>query len=573
MDVTVYQLTDPLALADFHPYGDPAGATTLPAGTYWIPMAQAQKHWIQAMLNEEPWIPFDVTYDVTAWSNPLLMNLDGGWTGEAVSAAPSTVVPPVAAAGLADACRPTVPSVGLFEIPNSTRGFEAAGQTQLPLPRGLAPAVHATSPPTTSRPGLAGIDVLVMPDGYANYGVQALGAKGKQALRDWVNAGGRIVAWQGGAVVAAKAGVSTREVRRSPHERARDAHPRVASTMRARSRERHRRPGDWVMYQDDMTMQPGLGDGGRDVPRARATRTTRRPASRSGRHARRDRPRSSTRRSAPDGSSRSRSTRTSGPGRRARSGCCGTRSSGPEPAGFGHAALAAGSKARAAAEKAAVAAADRLPDARVGHPDPGRRARMRRRRPRSWQPPRRRGRPAVDVGGDALFLVANRDDLSFEEHPFFGLDRPRPREGRHHAAGGQPAVGRAARRDGAIAGDRDHPGAGPALTVLALSSARLARVHTFYASDRPLREAQPEAARLDAQEIKTAVAHQDAARAAAEAPFVNLRRPGPGARARTADPPSAGARRSARTCPTSSGTTGAGSSRTGSTTSTRSSRS
>ena len=35
------------------------------------------------MLHEETWIPFDVTYDVTAWSNPLLMNLDGGWSGDA----------------------------------------------------------------------------------------------------------------------------------------------------------------------------------------------------------------------------------------------------------------------------------------------------------------------------------------------------------------------------------------------------------------------------------------------------------------------------------------------------------
>ena len=35
---------------------------------------------------------------------------------------------------------------------------------------------------------------------------------------------------------------------------------------------------------------------------------------------------------------------------------------------------------------------------------------------------------------------------------------------------------------------------------------------------------------MDAQEIKTAVAHQEAARAAAEAPFVNLARPGARAR-------------------------------------------
>jgi len=84
MDVTVNTLTEPLELTSFHPYGDPSEPTTLPVGTYWIPMAQAQKHWVQAMLNEDSWIPFDVTYDVTAWSNPLLMNLDGGWTGQEV---------------------------------------------------------------------------------------------------------------------------------------------------------------------------------------------------------------------------------------------------------------------------------------------------------------------------------------------------------------------------------------------------------------------------------------------------------------------------------------------------------
>ena len=26
----------------------------------------------------------------------------------------------------------------------------------------------------------------------------------------------------------------------------------------------------------------------------------------------------------------------------------------------------------------------------------------------------------IDLGGEVLFLVANRKDLSFEEHPYFG---------------------------------------------------------------------------------------------------------------------------------------------------------
>ena len=56
------------------------GAHRAPAGTYWIPMAQARKHWVQSMLNEDTYIPHDVTYDVTGWSNPLLMNVPGGFS-------------------------------------------------------------------------------------------------------------------------------------------------------------------------------------------------------------------------------------------------------------------------------------------------------------------------------------------------------------------------------------------------------------------------------------------------------------------------------------------------------------
>src|SRR6185436_2096446 len=99
MDVDVYQLTSSLSVDHFHPYADgTSGGADLEAGTYWIPLAQGQKHWIQAMLNEETWIPFDVTYDVTAWSNPLLMNLAGGWTPQAVDPpavdVPAQDVPP-----------------------------------------------------------------------------------------------------------------------------------------------------------------------------------------------------------------------------------------------------------------------------------------------------------------------------------------------------------------------------------------------------------------------------------------------------------------------------------------------
>jgi hypothetical protein len=74
MHVQVYRLNEPLAVPDYTPYGRAPRATTLPPGTYWIPMAQAQKHWVQAMLNETTYVPFPYFYDVTAWSQPLLFN-------------------------------------------------------------------------------------------------------------------------------------------------------------------------------------------------------------------------------------------------------------------------------------------------------------------------------------------------------------------------------------------------------------------------------------------------------------------------------------------------------------------
>jgi hypothetical protein len=49
MDVDVRQLTTPLKVKDYHSYGTKGTRPALlPRGTYWITMAQAQKHWIQA---------------------------------------------------------------------------------------------------------------------------------------------------------------------------------------------------------------------------------------------------------------------------------------------------------------------------------------------------------------------------------------------------------------------------------------------------------------------------------------------------------------------------------------------
>ncbi len=410
MDVTVYALDAELALSDFHPYGDDPVARTFPVGTYWVPLAQGQKHWIQAMLHEEDWIPFEVTYDVTAWSNPLLMDLDGGWTGQTV--APSAqVVPPVgvpawdASGGL--------PTVGLFEIPNSTRGYEAAYQTKY-LFRDVwdLPFTDVTAADIIA--GLAGVDVLVMPDGYANYGVQALGSKGKKALRDWVNAGGRIVAWQGGAVVAAKSGASSAKFGTS-HTNAPGTLIRVAvddaSPLATDIGDRA-----WVMYQDDMTMQPGLGQVVASFPApADADHAT------SGLAIKVD-TLAGTAAVVDEAVGAGRVVSFSvDPNFRAWTQ--GTQRMlwnaivGDAPDDFGAAALA-GSKARAAAEKAALTAADALPPVgsairiRVAASAAAATAKILNRHGAEVV--------RIDDGREVLFLVANRKALSFEEHPFFG---------------------------------------------------------------------------------------------------------------------------------------------------------
>lgn len=412
MDVDVYRLTSPLALGAFEPYGDPAEAATLPAGTYWIPMAQGTKHWIQAMLHEEPWIPYEVTYDVTAWSSPLLLNLRGGWTGEDVDPVGALVTPVAAPAS------PALPvgtgAVGLFEIPNSTRGFEAAGQTRYlfdqvwDLPYALVTADEIVA-------GLSGIDVLVIPDGYANYAMQAIGSKGKRALRDWVNDGGRIVAWQGGAQVAIKSGIATARLggakTNAPGTLIRvalDPSSPLASGIGDRV---------WVMYQDDSTMRPGLGSAVATFPASGAD-----AYATSGLALGVD-SLAGTSAVVDEAVGAGRVVLFSvDPNFRAWTG--GTQRilwnaiTGPDPVGT-TVALAAGSRARAGAERLAATSVEAVPALgsairlRVAGSDGDAAARILRRH----------GAEVVrqEVDGDALFLVANRDDLSYDEHPSFAL--------------------------------------------------------------------------------------------------------------------------------------------------------
>ena len=128
-------------------------------------MDQRQKHWVQAMLNEDTYVPFPYFYDVTAWSQPLLYDVGGGYSGAQLTMATPVVgaVPdPGVPAPPADA-----PSIALYSMsPTFTRGIESSGWLRWLLDRwGLE--YEDVSAADIAGGALAGHDVLLVPDGYA----------------------------------------------------------------------------------------------------------------------------------------------------------------------------------------------------------------------------------------------------------------------------------------------------------------------------------------------------------------------------------------------------------------------
>ena len=80
VDVKVFELTDSVTVDGAHEIG-PGGETdgyTLPKGTLWVPLAQTQKHWIQTVLGEDPYVPFYYFYDVAQWSYSHTWGMSGG---------------------------------------------------------------------------------------------------------------------------------------------------------------------------------------------------------------------------------------------------------------------------------------------------------------------------------------------------------------------------------------------------------------------------------------------------------------------------------------------------------------
>ena len=213
MDVEVRRLTQPLSVPDYRAYGRAPAATTLPAGTYWVPMAQRQKHWVQAMLNESTYTPVGYAYDIVGWSNPLLFNVAGGSSGAQLSPRASV------ASAQAEPAPPALPAkrIAIYSMsPQFVRGIESSGWLHWLLDRWGVEYVDVTAEDIATG-GLSGVEVLLVPDGYAlkdpsvpsdPYGYKDLGPKGRANLKAFVQNGGRYVGWLDGGVLASALGIS-----------------------------------------------------------------------------------------------------------------------------------------------------------------------------------------------------------------------------------------------------------------------------------------------------------------------------------------------------------------------------
>ena len=208
MDVDVYRLAKRTWVPDFTPYGRSTRGQWMARGTWYVPMAQMQKHWVQAMLNEDTYTPFPYFYDVTAWSQPLLFNVRGGYSGERLrlrARGVDELADPGAPAAPADA-----PKIAVFQLSEtSTSAIESTGWLRYLLEQVWDLPYDKLDAGQIAGGGLSGYDAVLIPNGPAADGAEALGTGGADALRAWINDGGHLISWRGGTRLAAQLGLTT----------------------------------------------------------------------------------------------------------------------------------------------------------------------------------------------------------------------------------------------------------------------------------------------------------------------------------------------------------------------------
>ncbi|GAA4010885.1 hypothetical protein GCM10022247_36430 [Allokutzneria multivorans] len=204
--VEVHKLAAPLRVPDLRHYGRPARAETVPVGSYWIPLAQPAKHWVQTMLGEQNHATPTVFSDVSAWSLPLLAGVEAAFSGAELRpvavpcpALPEPQAPPAKA-----------PALGVLRfLPPDYPVLGSVGWLNHRLERMWRLPFRTVPGQGVTKESLRGIEVLTVPDAPAQVSYELLGEAGRAALREWVNAGGRYVGWGGTAQLAALLGITS----------------------------------------------------------------------------------------------------------------------------------------------------------------------------------------------------------------------------------------------------------------------------------------------------------------------------------------------------------------------------
>ncbi|WP_040161004.1 M14 family zinc carboxypeptidase [Mobilicoccus massiliensis] len=262
--VEVHTLQAPAHVPGFKAYGKPAATTVIPAGSYWIPMAQGQKHWIQTMLGEDTYVPFPYFYDVSGWSMPLLQDVSAG-SAPVVPAMRTTPTPRVSVPRVA--LPAGLPNVGVLTAsaspfnPNQSTGWlqwRLRSDWRIPSTTLQASQITAST--------LAGLDVLIVPNIDGKALNAAMGTERNAALATWVRDGGRLVTWKGGTQYAALAGLSSAVLKNPANEvpgaLVRATAPRSGPLMKGAGSD------VWTMYEADPIMTAGRGEVVLSYPRA-----------------------------------------------------------------------------------------------------------------------------------------------------------------------------------------------------------------------------------------------------------------------------------------------------------------
>lgn len=206
--VEVDRLLRRTVLADYRPYGRALRRTVLPAGTYWVTLDQPQKHWVQAMLNEDTYVPFPYFYDVSGWSNPLLAGVPGGSTGTPLDAPVARVAP--VAAPEAPALPQRLPRIAVLDqFEQTINGYQTTGWLKWRLAHDWDMPYAVLQPESVTTSSLRDVDVLVVPNVDAGPVYRQLGEAGRRALQTWVKDGGRYIGWQEGTLLASALELTT----------------------------------------------------------------------------------------------------------------------------------------------------------------------------------------------------------------------------------------------------------------------------------------------------------------------------------------------------------------------------